>query len=191
MQKIIICDPNSDWANQFESIAGDIRALISTADLRIDHIGSTSVTGLSAKDIIDIQITVEDLNESSIVSNLSEAGYQYRQDIYHDNLVGLSSDSPELQKKYFREKIGGRATNIHIREEGRLNQIYPLIFRDFLRSNIAVRDAYSIIKKELAVHFSDDIDAYYSIKDPHMDTIYQAAKIWSMQSNWKPDDRYI
>lgn len=191
MSKIVICDPNPEWENEFKSIAKRIRFYIDTKGIRIDHIGSTSVLNLSAKDIIDIQITVKDIEDSSIIFILKKAGYQFRQGINYDNLIGHSDDSQGLKKRYFREKTGERITHIHIREEGRLNQIYPLVFRDFLRSNAAVREAYSIIKKELAIRFKDDINAYYSIKDPHMDTIFEAAKLWSINNYWKPDNKFI
>jgi len=80
--------------------------------------------------------------------------------------------------------------NIHIREQGRINQRYALLFRDFLRYDSVVRDAYAAVKKELAKRFSSDRDAYYAIKDPYMDTIYQAAKLWAKLSDWKQDDGY-
>ncbi len=106
-------------------------------------------------------------------------------------LTGLDSSSPDLQKKIFRQKPGQRRTHIHIREENRLNQIYPLVFRDYLRFDSLTRLAYAEIKKELASRFADDVEAYYAIKDPYMDTVYQAAQLWAKSRNWQVDNDFI
>ena len=71
-----------------------------------------------------------------------------------------------------------------------MNQEYALLFRDYLRAETSVRDAYGAIKKELADRFGDDVDAYYAIKDPHMDTVYHAAKLWAKLEHWKQDDDF-
>ena len=190
MNKIILSAPNSDWSNQFISIAEKIRQVVGKEAERIDHIGSTAVAELAAKDIIDIQITVSDISDIDFISKLQRAGFQYKPDTTRDSLVGVDCSSPELQKHYFQEKTGERKVHIHIREKDRLNQIYPLVFRDYLRADKVTRDAYLMIKKELAKRFSNDKESYYAIKDPHMDTIYQAAKLWAKLNNWMPDNKF-
>ena len=77
-----------------------------------------------------------------------------------------------------------------MREEGRLNQLYPLLFRDFLRADEPTRLAYEDIKRELARRFADDVEAYYAIKDPYMDTVYRAALMWKEATAWTPDDAF-
>jgi GrpB-like predicted nucleotidyltransferase (UPF0157 family) len=138
---------------------------------------------MPAKDIIDIQVTVINLDDAHIENNLTASGYIFRNDITSDNLVGLNSGSIELKKKYFRERNGDRRVHIHVRELGRINQQYALVFRNFLRCNDVVCSAYAKIKQQLAEKFPDDEDAYYAIKDPYMDTIFEAAKIWLNQKS--------
>ena len=179
-----------DWNDQYEKIAVNIRNTVGNGVTRIDHIGSTAVPGLAAKDIIDIQLTLTDLKDERDVSALQSAGYILRPKVTNDLLTGLDSDSIELKKRFFRESAGQRRANIHIREQGRLNQNYPLLFRDYLRSDCIVRDAYDSIKKELAIRFGSDMDAYYIIKDPYMDAVYQAAKLWAQLNDWQPDDKF-
>ena len=191
MSKIRIIESKAEWVNEFNSIACDIRSILSDEALRIDHIGSTSVEQLAAKDIVDIQITVASIRENSIESKLVGAGYIYKESTINDDFVGLSNNSPELSKKYFREKIGERKAHIHVRENGRMNQIYPLIFRDYLRSDKQARIAYETVKKELALRFPNDSVAYYAIKDPFMDVVYKAAKLWGERSEWKPDEKFV
>ena len=191
MSRIEIIDPTGEWKAEYVSYASAIRSVIGDLAVRIDHIGSTSVEGLPAKDIIDIQMTVSHLEDPSIIALLTKVGYVYRREMTHDNLVGVEATSPELRKVYFEEPPGERRMHLHIRELGRLNQRYPLVFRDFLRSNVRVRQAYAAIKRELAARFPNDVNAYYAIKDPYMDTIYEAALVWATSSNWRPDTEFL
>lgn len=185
---IEIVEANPGWADEFIEVAQNIRAIVGDAALRIDHIGSTSVPELAAKDVIDIQITVESLENQTVVDLLVSKGYRHIERIGTDLLVGFPKGSPELKKLVMKEPMGSRVTNIHVRELGRVNQIYPLLFRDYLRANPSVRDAYGEIKLQLASRFKDDIDAYYDIKDPYMDTVYYGAKSWAELVGWNVED---
>jgi GrpB-like predicted nucleotidyltransferase (UPF0157 family) len=104
-----------------------------------------------------------------------------------DLLVGLVAGSPELRKQFFREPEGARRTHIHIREAGRLNQRYALLFRDYLRTDGGARQAYEAVKRRLAEVYPDDIDGYLSIKDPVMDLIYRGAEHWAIAMRWHPE----
>ncbi|NQZ06669.1 MAG: GrpB family protein [Algicola sp.] len=203
---IEIVAPNPNWPQQFETIAKQIRAVVGSTVERIDHVGSTAVAGLAAKDIIDIQLTVTDIDDHDIIERLKDAGFEHKADVKNDLLVGVDDDSPQLRKHYFKVnsfKVNSFKANsfkssdsnisahIHIRQQGRLNQQYPLVFRDYLRSDAVTREAYSTIKKELATRFNGDKAAYYAIKDPYMDTIYQAAMLWVKSVDWRADDVFV
>ena len=190
MSEIKIVEYKPEWVNQFAVLASQIRSAIGSEATRVDHIGSTSVPKLAAKDILDIQITVSDLNQINYLEKLQDAGFRLREHIKYDLLTGLEEGSFELEKRFFREPHGQRQAHIHVREQGRLNQVYPLLFRDYLKADAVVCAAYETVKKELAGHFLADADAYYRIKDPYMDTIYQGAKLWAEQCDWKPDDNF-
>ncbi|CAM3665880.1 dephospho-CoA kinase/protein folding accessory domain-containing protein [Vibrio aerogenes CECT 7868] len=178
MARITISAPDPQWPQAYKQIEQQLQNVLESLAIQIDHIGSTSVPGLPAKNVIDIQVTVRDLSHPEITGKLSQAGYRYLPDIQSDNLVGEDENSDELKKLYFREKNGEREAHIHIRESGRLNQKYPLLFRDFLRHDSMVRQAYATVKQALAKRFPDDAESYYAIKDPYMDTIYRAACLW-------------
>ncbi|MFT7128437.1 MAG: GrpB-like predicted nucleotidyltransferase (UPF0157 family) [Gammaproteobacteria bacterium] len=188
---VAIVEYRSVWVDEFKVLAKSIRDVVGDSALRIDHIGSTSIQGLAAKDVIDIQITVDQLADSDCVSLLSAAGFVYRNDVTNDLLVGVDKSSIELQKHFFAEQPESRRANIHIREAGRINQIYPLLFRDYVREDEVIKDAYEAIKRELANRFCNDIEAYYAIKDPYMDTVFRASQLWSETVQWEPDDNYI
>jgi GrpB-like predicted nucleotidyltransferase (UPF0157 family) len=188
MTKIEIIDYKPSWPSEFQAIALELRAALGSAALRIDHIGSTCVPQLAAKDVIDIQISVPNIGQcDDLVSRLTDMDFAFLPQITNDNLVGVDNSSPELRKLFLRQPEGRRRAHVHIREEGRLNQVYALLFRDFLRSNSLVRKAYDVVKRELAHHFPDNPEAYYAIKDPYMDTVYRAALIWKDSTGWKPD----
>ena len=189
---VIILNYQEDWPEQFRKTGMKLRNALGSLALRIDHIGSTSVPGLAAKDIIDIQITVENLTNPQLDQQLSDAGFLIRRDVQKDDFVGIADpNSPELRKKYVREREGEKRTHIHIREKGRFNQRFPLIFRDYLRSSREARLAYEAIKKNLATLFPQSIDGYLYIKDPVMDLVYSGAVEWAKAHKWTPGDTDI
>jgi GrpB-like predicted nucleotidyltransferase (UPF0157 family) len=153
--------------------------------LRIDHIGSTSVPGLGAKDVIDVQITVQALTPE-VRQRLVAAGYVCREDITHDHVPLGEDDDPRLWAKFFfNQPAGQRRANIHVRAAGNPNQRYPLLFRDYLRAHPNSARTVELIKRQLARYHADDIEAYYDIKDPVYDLIWDAAQDWARHTGWQ------
>ena len=188
MSYVSILDYDPSWQGEFGGLANQIRATVGNSVLRIDHIGSTSIPGLAAKNIIDVQITVSDIEATEYATMLVNAGFRLNEEIGSDLLVGLPEGSPDLRKRFMREPKGQRRAHVHIREQGRINQRYPILFRDYLRANAVVCEAYSTVKRALASHFPDDVESYYSIKDVYMDTIYYAAEQWAELTDWNAGD---
>jgi GrpB-like predicted nucleotidyltransferase (UPF0157 family) len=190
-RSIHIAPYDPTWPAQFQTAAQRLGQVFAQRSLRIDHIGSTAVTGLAAKDIIDIQITVSDLRDLP-VDALRAAGLDLRPDHYRDFFVGIDDPaSPELAKRMIREPAGERRTHIHVRQHGRFNQRYALLFRDYLRASPVSRKSYQAIKIRLAEIFPQDIDGYISVKDPVMDLLYEAAEHWARQVDWAPGDDFV
>lgn len=103
--------------------------------VRIDHIGSTAVPGLAAKDIIDIQVTARKL-VPAVEQALASLGYERVTRITHDHLSpGASGPASDWEKWFFCPPATQRRTNLHVRSEGRPNQRYALLFRDYLRAH--------------------------------------------------------
>jgi GrpB-like predicted nucleotidyltransferase (UPF0157 family) len=175
------------WAAEFAAIAAELRRALGPAARRIDHIGSTAVPGLAAKDIIDVQITVADLDDDRIAAALTGAGYRARPDIAHDHRpAGAMGPDADWVKRYFRESPGRRPLHIHVREEGRPNQRYPLLVRDYLRTHPAAAGAYAEAKRRLAAIVGDDSGLYADTKDPISDLIALAAEAWAAATGWRP-----
>jgi GrpB-like predicted nucleotidyltransferase (UPF0157 family) len=168
------------WPTEFHRIGLPLREAMGNLVIRIDHIGSTAVPGLAAKDVIDVQVTVAILDEEKIVAALAPLGYTLWEGITGDHVPPGQVDQPEQWSKlFFRAPEGQRRTNLHIRQEGRANQRYALLFRDYLRVDPQAAGAYSQIKEALARLHPEDLDAYYDIKDPVCDMIMKAAELWA------------
>jgi GrpB-like predicted nucleotidyltransferase (UPF0157 family) len=175
------------WPDEFARIAQPLRNALGALALRIDHIGSTAVPGLAAKDIIDIQVTVATLDAPALVAALAPIGYTLREDITGDHLPPGRADAPEeWAKLYFRAPDGQRPTHLHVRRAGHANQRYALLFRDYLRATPSSARAYAQVKQALARLHPHDIYAYYAVKDPVCDLIMDAAEQWAATTGYTP-----
>jgi len=181
------------WPAEFARIAAPMRAALGPLALRIDHIGSTSVPGLNAKDRIDIQVTVADFAPETVetlVAALEGIGYAWRAGVASDHrpphLTPDDSPDPEWEKRYFRAPPAQRPTNLHVRAAGRANQRYALLFRDYLRTHPAAAAGYGELKRRLALVAGADRDAYVDTKDPVCDIILAAAEEWASRAGWAP-----
>lgn len=189
---VVVTSYQPHWVDEFTRIAKHIRDLVGPAAIRIDHIGSTAVPGLGAKDVIDIRITVSDLDAADGLTHaLRTAGFRHGTTLEHDLFRKKSETDPELRKLYMREPEGERRAHIHIRERGRFNQRYALLFRDYLRSAEDVRAEYELLKRRASQLFPDSIDGYLFLKDPVLHIIYEAASLWAEKVGWSPDEDYV
>ena len=174
------------WQAEFQAIARELRQALGDLALRIDHIGSTSVPDLAAKDIIDIQITVSALIDE-VRQAIESLGYEHRADFTQDHCPATANPAEtEWRKWYFREADNERRVHIHVRLPNRLNQRYPLLFRDYLRKHPAMAGSYAELKRRLADHLADS-EMYPEVKDPAVDLIYFPAEVWAEQTGWQPD----
>lgn len=180
------------WPAEFARIGAALRAALGDLALRIDHIGSTAVPGLAAKDVVDVQVTVAALDAAALAAALAPLGYTLRDDISEDHVPpGRDAAPAEWQKLYFRAPAGQRPTHLHLRQAGRANQRYALLCRDYLRSAPTAAAAYGQIKTALARLHPTDQDAYYGVKDPVCDLIADAAERWAAATGYAlgPSDR--
>ena len=178
---ITIIPYQTRWEGEFGAIAGALRSGIGQLAHRIDHIGSTSVPGLAAKDIVDVQVSVSALDDD-LLNRFSALGYSRADEISRDDRP-LFDDSieDEWHKWFFRPPIGQRPTNTHVRVTGRANQKYPILFRDYLRSHPAAAAEYAELKRYLAGQLKDP-SIYPIVKGPAVNLIYLAALDWAATS---------
>jgi GrpB-like predicted nucleotidyltransferase (UPF0157 family) len=186
-RRIEIVPYQERWIEEFRTLGARLREIVGDTALRIDHIGSTAVPGLGAKDVIDIQITVADIHDiDGLIQRMNLHGFQTNGELHRDHEPpGFSGETREWVKRYFREPEGEDRMHIHVREAGRLNQRYPVLFRDYLRENAHARQVYEILKRRLVTLFPECVDAYLYIKDPIIDLIMLSAETWAEETSWE------
>jgi dephospho-CoA kinase len=168
------------WPDDAQRIIKRLQTACGARALRVDHIGSTAVPGLDAKDVIDIQVTVASLDIADEVAGaLADVGYP--------RIERINSDAPHegdpalWQKRLHGGADPGRPANIHIRVDGWPNQQFALLFTDWLRANLAVRDEYLAIKRH-ALEAPD----YTEAKEPWFAEAYGRAREWVETTGWRP-----
>ncbi|MGA4863645.1 GrpB family protein [Streptomyces lavendulocolor] len=163
------------WPGVFAKWGVGLRAALGDAAVRIDHIGSTSVPGLAAKPVIDIQISVPSLEPTDeFLVPLTGMGFVYR------------ADNPERTKRYFREPPGQQRTHVHVRQLGTFSQQFPLLFRDYLRCHTSAVTEYAAAKRRCAARFHNDRPGYVQAKDAFVWDIIRRADAWAQRTGWIP-----
>jgi GrpB-like predicted nucleotidyltransferase (UPF0157 family) len=173
-EPVTIVPYDEAWPALFREIGGAIRRTLGDTAVRIDHIGSTSVPGLDAKPIIDIQISVRKLEPVPAYKfGLESIGFVHR------------ADNPDLSKRYFRECPGSKRTHIHVREHGSWSEQLNLLFRDYLRSHPEDCKAYTAEKIRLMELYGHERTKYVEGKSPVVWHILQKANVWSQETGWR------
>jgi GrpB-like predicted nucleotidyltransferase (UPF0157 family) len=166
------------WAASFGEWRKRLRAALGAAAVRIEHVGSTAVPGLPAKPIVDIQVSVRDVeDEASYVPAIEELGVPLR---YR-----------ESGHRYFRPGGGDPLTvHIHICAAGGEWERDHLLFRDYLLADSDVRAAYARLKQELGERYRDDRLAYTDAKTGFILDTLDDARTWAERTGWKlpPED---
>jgi putative glutamine amidotransferase len=146
-----IADPDPAWASWFEEEAAAIRQALGGLAVRVEHVGSTSVPGLAAKAVIDVQVSVATLvPREPVVGPLAAIGYRHQID-------PLETDHEFLSKGY---DDGTRPVHVHLCEAGGAWERRHLAFRDWLRSHPDDAAAYADLKRRLAAAHPNDIFTY-------------------------------
>ncbi|MET9311265.1 GrpB family protein [Kribbella sp. NPDC003505] len=184
MNEIVIVQPDETWPAQYEKTAHAIRGQLGELVQRIDHIGSTSVPGLPAKDILDIQVTVATEPElDDVAERMVAADWELRPPRRDHPVPGLPADDIQWVKRMLVEPMYRRRVNLHIRVAGRANQRYALLFRDYLRNHPDTAHAYAVFKQHAAA-LRLEIGDYADLKDPVCDLIYLPAEEWAARTGW-------
>src|ERR1700749_2938755 len=187
------------WPDQARRIAARIATACGARARRIDHVGSTAIAGLDAKEAIDIQVTVESITAADEISDsLLSAGYPRIDRITGDvpkpdarstvQFYDHSGDPGLWHHRVHSSADPGRPTNVHVRVEGWPNQQFALLFVDWLIADSAARAEYLAVKQGAAraASASDDISAYVEAKEPWFSTAYRKAWEWADAVGWQP-----
>lgn len=191
----LLVEPDPYWPAQYDRVAARIRHAAGESALRVDHIGSTAIQGLPAKDVLDIQLTVGELAVvDGLVPALREVGFIHRSDILRDNPKPVDPEPEHWRKRFFASADPARPVNLHVRAAGSPGCRYALLFRDWLRADGRAREEYLALKRRAAHRYVDDPNAsrYVEDKEPWFDEVLPKAEKWAQKEAWRnPADGLI
>ena len=174
---------NPRWVEQARRLSARVTYAAGDHATAVDHVGSTSVPGLRARDVIDLQLSVRSLDDAEAAkSALEDAGFP---------LVGTAPDTPKHQDPGHRRKRlhgsadPGRIVDLHVREEGSPGWRSALLIRDWLRAERVEADAYAAEKLWLASAHATT-SAYVEAKEPWFEDALLRAEAWAARSDWSP-----
>jgi GrpB-like predicted nucleotidyltransferase (UPF0157 family) len=148
-REIVIVDYDPNWPARYELERDRVCRALGASALRVEHIGSTAVTGLAAKPIVDMLVTVARLDDdSSTTGPLEAAGYELR--------------VREPAHRMFRTLK--RDVHVHVWEDSDPEVARHMAFREQLRRSPEDRRAYERLKRELAARDWADMNEYADAK---------------------------
>jgi dephospho-CoA kinase len=181
MRPVAVVAYRAEWVRDFGRIAAQLHAVVGGFAVAIDHVGSTAVPGLPAKDCIDVQVRMRTIDEARDVPLLAGIGFRCRPEPW--NKVEVSGGQ-ECRKLVFAPPAGARACNVHLRESTGPNARFALLFRDYLRADPAARTAWGAFKRRLALTVPDLFE-YGQIKATATEVLMAGAERWAAETGWR------
>ncbi|MFJ4026002.1 dephospho-CoA kinase [Paenarthrobacter sp. NPDC089989] len=186
----VLLESLPQWPLEAARLLSRIKAAIPAGVLSLDHVGSTSVPGLAAKDVLDLQLGVPDLGMADrLAPLLGAAGFPVVPHVTMDTPKPSKPDPSGWLKRFHANADPGRPVNLHIRVAGSPGWRYALMFRDWLRADAVARDSYESHKRDLAARFADNQDTagYADAKEPWFTEVaWPLMEAWAADSGWEP-----
>ena len=162
-KRVVVVPYDEAWKNAFEEIKTEIEAEIGALIIGIEHVGSTSVEGMSAKPCIDIDVIIKNYSVfDEIVRKLGAIGY------IHEGDLGIK----DREAFKYADKSHLMTHHLYVcpRDSEELHR--HIAFRDFLRKNPEAVKEYSMVKEKAAALFPDEIAQYIAFKAPCIEELY-------------------
>jgi dephospho-CoA kinase len=177
----VLVASDASWPQQAARVITRVGGVAAGRALRIDHIGSTSVPGLDAKDVLDVQVVVADLKVAKrLAADLSAVGLVRLAGRWWDT----ARDGTAWDKAYATNADPARAVNCHIRPADSPFWRESLLLRDWLRAHPADVREYADLKHRLVAEQGDSIDAYATAKTPFVSSALDRAQLWAARTGW-------
>ena len=160
---VIVLPYDPQWALEFEKLRAFLSSVCGPLIVEIHHVGSTSVEGLSAKPILDVDVEIRSLDDyEAIKAKLADVGY------CHEGDLGITG------REAFKYDHGDfMAHHLYVCTSDADELKRHLAFRDHLRTHGQDRDTYALIKLNAALAHPFDIDAYMQDKNEIIQTLYR------------------
>jgi GrpB-like predicted nucleotidyltransferase (UPF0157 family) len=162
MSAVVLVEYSSTWPMIFQHLRDELLSAFAAESIQVEHIGSTAVTGLSAKPVIDVMLGARTLaNIEAKIPQLSQQSWTYRPE--------YEIDLPD--RRYFVRSVSG-ALRVHLHATNLGSQLWrqQLAFRDALRTDAVLRAEYQDLKFLLARQHAEDKSAYTAAKSPFIQT---------------------
>lgn len=164
IKHVVVLPYDEAWKKDFEEIKAELMAVLGGLVLSVEHVGSTSVPGLAAKPIIDIDVVIEDTDcFEKVKTALETIGYQHEGDLGIPGREAFKYDGKEHLRKHH--------LYVCAKDSDELKR--HLSFRDYLRTHPDAVKEYGRIKEEGARLYPNDIDSYIEYKAPFIENIYE------------------
>ena len=162
--KIELIDYDRSWTDLFEKEKALLKKVLPD-NSTIEHIGSTSITNLCAKPVIDILCGLDDFSVAdSLVENIVGLNYEY-----------IDKYTPLIPERRFFRKYIEHKFHIHLVQTGGDWWNRHILFRDYLRKNVWSKNEYAVLKRQLAEKDWTDANEYADAKTDFIKTIEQKA----------------
>lgn len=161
--KVTVLPYDSAWKSAFEAIKKEIEGAAGDLILGVEHVGSTSVEGMSAKPCIDLDVVIRDASVlEAVIARLAAIGYIHEGDLGIPGREAFKyTDKPHLQTHHLY---------VCPRDSRELHR--HITFREFLKSHPEAVRQYSRVKETAAQLYPDDIDRYIAYKSPCIEELY-------------------
>jgi GrpB-like predicted nucleotidyltransferase (UPF0157 family) len=160
---MLVVEYDPAWPGLFEALKASIWGAVADIAVAVEHVGSTSVPGLAAKPVIDIDVVVAERDVPRGIGRLTGLGYEHRGDL------GIPF------REAFRPPAGGVPQNLYLCPLNSPALANHIVLRDHLRANVEAARTYGDLKRRLAVECSGDIDAYVEGKTGFIVSILRQA----------------
>lgn len=167
-KKVVVLPYENSWKSAFEDIKKEIESALGEFIIGIEHVGSTSVEGMSAKPCIDIDVIIKDYSMfDDVVRVLAAIGYTHEGNLgIKDREAFKYTDKPHLMTHH-----------LYVCPQDSEELRRHITFRNFLRSNAEAVKKYSSVKERAAALFPNDIDKYIEYKSPCIEELYIQCKL--------------
>lgn len=180
----VLTPSDPSWPAQAARLLARVRHAVGEAAVTLDHVGSTSVPGLVAKDVVDLQVGVRslaDADDPAFVEAMARMGFPRVEGTTADH----SKDGRPWPKRFHGSCDPSRVVHLHVREVGSPGWEFALLFCDWLRAEPAERDAYARLKTGLAARLTST-EEYAEAKEPWFDEAWVRARAWAASTGWAP-----
>jgi GrpB-like predicted nucleotidyltransferase (UPF0157 family) len=182
----VVAPYRAGWPVRASALIDQLSDALGPVARRIEHIGSTAIPGMDAKDVLDMQVSVSDLDLATTAFDGPLAVLGFKRSPYeHDHVPAGRPDDPGRWAKRLWARRAPQAVNLHVRLVGSPNERVALLFRDWFRAHPDAVPAYARFKHTLA-GVTTTTSTYADVKDPVVDLVIGVAEGWAAEVGWTP-----